>query len=450
MTSFPFQDEDLFLLPRHQGDYILYAPLRRAIVSINPALAQALQKFLTHGEARLSGDEIAYLEQLQATGIFAGPAPAPPLQPRVKDFLPFQATLFLTSRCNLRCTYCYADAGRKDVEMPWEVAKAAVDLVAENALMLGNPGFMVGFHGGGEPTVAWDLLTKTTDYAHSLAKKKNLSLEIFAASNGLLSSKQREYVAENFTNLNISLDGPEDIQNANRPTAGGKGSWQGIKETLLYFDQQSFPYGFRATITRASVSRLSEIVECFIREFNPEYIQLEPAWSCGRCLTSGETPPDDEDFINNYLEACRLAENSGVNIHYSAARLDTLTSKFCAAPGDSFTILPEGIVTSCYEITEADDPRAQLFHFGCYDNQKGEFSFDDHKLERLRGLTVDQFQHCSDCFCKWHCAGDCLSKVFEDGNASEHHGTSRCHMNRALTRQQLLKTMNTNSPEGDI
>jgi uncharacterized protein len=450
MSRFRYQHEDLFLLPQNEEQYILYAPLRRAIAAISPSLALALQKFLQEGEDGLNSTEKELLDQLEQTGIFAGPAPEPPLQPKVEEFLPFQATLFLTSRCNLRCTYCYADAGKKDVEMPWPVAKNAVDFVAANALKLGSGKMVVGFHGGGEPTVAWDLLVKITDYAHKIASENDLELEIYAASNGLLSPVQREYIAQNFSNLNISLDGPEDIQNTNRPTVGGKGSWLGIKETLDYFDQRSFPYGFRATITRVSVSRLNEIVSCFTREFKPEYIQIEPAWSCGRCLTSGETPPDDKVFIKNFIAASKQARDSGVNIHYSAARLDTLTSKFCAAPGDNFTVLPEGIVTSCYEITEGDDPRAELFHFGRFSPEKGQFEFDDAKLARLRTLTVDQFDHCSDCFCKWHCAGDCLSKVFQTSDEKQHSGSSRCEMNRALTRQQLLETMTTNPDRGEI
>lgn len=447
MIIYPFKDEDLYLLPHSGGDYILYAPLRRALISISPPMVQALQNYLNNGSKALSETEKSLLGHLAAAEMFQGEALAPPIQPSMTEFLPHQVTLFLTSRCNLRCTYCYADAGRKNIEMPWEVAKAAIDLVVANALTLGSPRFMVGFHGGGEPTVAWKLLTKATDYAHQLARENNLEVDIFAASNGLLSPKQRKYISEKFTNINISLDGPEDIQNLNRPKVNGEGSWPEIRDSLFYFDQQEFPYGFRATITKATVERLPEIVTSFIEQFQPQYIQLEPAWSCGRCLTSGEEPPDDQLFIEKYLEAKKLAAPSGINVHYSAARLDTLTSKFCAAPGDNFTVLPEGVVTSCYEITEFDDPRAELFHYGKFDFETEKFQFQDERLARLRSLTVDQFHHCSDCFCKWHCAGDCLSKVFAESGSTLHSGSSRCDMNRTLTKHQLVATLEENRKE---
>ena len=81
------------------------------------------------------------------------------------QFRPTETTLFLTRACSLRCVYCYASGGEHPNLMPWQVAKAAVDLVVENAATLGKDSVGVSFHGGGEPTIAWSLLTGMADYA---------------------------------------------------------------------------------------------------------------------------------------------------------------------------------------------------------------------------------------------------------------------------------------------
>ena len=55
------------------------------------------------------------------------------------------------------------------------------------------------------------------------------------------------------------------------------------------------------------------------------------------------------------------------------------------------------------------------------------------RLERIdRRRTL-----CQDCFCRWHCAGDCYVSSFgEDGSFDEFD--ARCHANRAITAQLLL------------
>ena len=433
MSSRCFDGEDLFVIDKGEDQYYLYAPLRRRLAIVNGALVNILARYLNQEKAELSGTEVDQIENLTTLGFFGKPVPEKPLFPESYEFCPHEVTLFLTSRCNLRCRYCYAEAGRKSIDMDWEPAQAAIDLVAKNAGLLGAPRFALGFHGGGEPTVAWELMTRCVDYAYQRAEAMGLEVEISAASNGLLSPEQCEYIVANFATLNISLDGPEDIQDSNRPCADGSGSFAAIERSLRYFDEMEFYYGIRATITERTVSRMRETVECLHQMFNFSYLHLEPAWYCGRCLTSHERPPGDDEFIANFLAAAAKAKELGIEITYSGARLGLLTSKFCGAPGDSFTVLPEGIVTSCYEVTEPEDPRAEIFHYGKYDPVGRNFVFDQQKIARLQQFSVDHLAFCQDCFCKWHCAGDCLAKVFEKSGSCAHQGSIRCRINRALT-----------------
>ena len=67
--------------------------------------------------------------------------------------------------------------------------------------------------------------------------------------------------------------------------------------------------------------------------------------------------------------------------------------------------------------------------------------FDAQRLAALRRLSVDHLPFCQDCFCKWHCAGDCLSKALESSRLERHDGTARCKINRALTLAWLQTTV---------
>lgn len=437
MSIAEHQREEIFVIPAATGRFYLYAPLRRSLAMVNQSMVNVVARFINGGMEGLSPDEAQTIENLMQQGLLGDPAPQPPVFPTAYPFCPHEVTLFLTSRCNLACRYCYADAGKKKQDMPLPVAEAAIDFVVENAGRMGSPKFAVGFHGGGEPTLAWDLLVACVAYAQQRAQASGLNLELFIATNGAMSPEKRRYLATHFTTLNISLDGPEDIQDFHRPHVDGTGSYDTVAQTLRFLDQQGVNYGIRATVTQSSVTRLTEIVETIHRRFTPRYLHLEPVWQCGRCLTSGEVPPEEMLFIDHFLNASETADRLGLNMFYSGARLDVLTSKFCAAPGDGFSVLPEGIVTSCYEVLDADDPRAGMFHYGHFDHIARKFNFDTRKLQALQKLSVEHNAHCRDCFCKWHCAGDCPAKMHHANPSAEGGGRYRCRLNRALTLKKL-------------
>ncbi|MDR0429599.1 MAG: radical SAM protein [Tannerellaceae bacterium] len=430
-------NDNLFVIRRDETTFILYSPLNRKAGVINRSGVNTIARYFE--QETLSEKEADYIGLLYENRFLNKTGLPKPIFPDNYSFMPHEVTLFLTSRCNLRCRYCYAEAGKKNEDMAFETARAAIDLVAHNAGLAGLPQFTVGFHGGGEPTMAWELMTETVKYAYQVADDKGLDVEIFAASNGMFNEKQRDFILHNFTNLNISIDGPADIQDYNRPAVNGAGSFAVIRDNLKFFDENDFSYGVRATVTERNVRRMEEVVEWFKAEFNVRYLHIEPVWQCGRCLTSGEKAPSDEDFIQYYIKAYEKAEQLGVNLIYSGLRLDALLSKFCAAPGDGFNVLPDGSVTSCYEITEKEDPKAELFHYGKYDPEKKTFEFEQEKIKRLQQYSVENIAWCRDCFCKWHCAGDCISKVFDESHSFEHQGSSRCKLNRQLTIMQLEK-----------
>jgi uncharacterized protein len=438
-----WRDEDLFAIPVGGSRYYLYAPLRQSFAVVNDAAVAAVGRYLEGGPDGLSADDAALLRSLEEQGLLGGTPPEPPLFPSQAEFRPHEVTLFLTTRCNLRCRYCYADAGRRAVEMPWETARAAVDLVAENAGWLGSPKFGVGFHGGGEPTLAWDTLVRVTEHAEARAEELGLDADLYVATNGVLPVEWREFLVEHFSTANISLDGPEDIQDYNRPRADGGGSFAAVRETIRHFDEVGFHYGVRATVTAATAPRMAEIVDRLASEFGLAYLHMEPVWQCGRCLTTGEEAPDDDVFAEGFAEAVRVGRQFGVEVTYSGARLGLLTSKFCAAPGDGFAVLPEGIATSCFEVTEAGDLRAAIFHYGRLVPESGAWEFDEARIDALRRMSVEHIEHCRDCFCKWHCAGDCLAKVFARSGAPVHLGSIRCELNRRLTLASMGELVET-------
>jgi uncharacterized protein len=445
------QREELFVVPGSKHPFYLYAPLRRVVVAMNQAAIDSVSRFLKGGPAALRPEDAGVIDRLESTGMFSTPAPPLPITPSDYVFRPHEVTLFPTTRCNLRCIYCYADAGTRHVDMPWEIAQAAIDQVVANALAVRRDDFIVGFHGGGEPTVNWPLVVQATLYAKKLAQDAGLTVKIHCASNGVLTPAQRDFIVGNFTGMNISLDGPATIQNRQRPLPNGSGSFDRVMETIHCFQEQGFPFGIRVTVTAHAGPHLKDIVR-FLHATCPtlDQVHVEPVWQCGRCKTTGERPPATEQFIGYFAEAYALARQLGFSLFYSGARLDVLTNAFCAASGDGFSVTPEGVVSSCFEVTDPSDSRAELFHYGRYDTGTKKFVFNEDRIRRLRRLKVENILHCRDCFCKWHCAGDCLAKSLPGLHPEDHAGSPRCDLNREISRlelEHLVDRMHNGNPE---
>lgn len=82
MSLHNFQSEDLFIIPHSKNTYILYAPLRRALMKINPALVIALQKYLKSDSENLTEHETDMLTQLSEASMFQGKSRKLPFTPK--------------------------------------------------------------------------------------------------------------------------------------------------------------------------------------------------------------------------------------------------------------------------------------------------------------------------------------------------------------------------------
>ena len=182
---------DIFTF-RHRGKNVIYAPLRQVIMLANDETVNLLAQ-IKEGTFRPNGDEKEnrVISLLREKGIIDGEPVKLPQPPNSKEFQPTSVTLFPTNQCNMRCIYCYASAGEAPASgMNFSMAKAAIDLVANNAKKLNERHFSVGFHGGGEPTLRWEFLVKTVEYGKKLACKLGLEATFSASTNGIFTSQK--------------------------------------------------------------------------------------------------------------------------------------------------------------------------------------------------------------------------------------------------------------------
>jgi uncharacterized protein len=425
---------ELFAIPVGPNRFIVYAPLRRAAFVANSRVINFIADLKSGAAAAPEGDLLELLRQLEIVG--AG-AEAQPITQFAGDPEPTALTLFLTTACNLRCTYCYASAGDSPARsMPIEVARRGIDFVAGNAARKGASGFEIAYHCGGEPSVNWHTMTESMDYGRAKAAELGLQVSAAEATNGMLSEHQIDWMIANLDGVSLSFDGLPAAHDKHRITIDGRGSSTRIMHTLRRFDEARFRYGIRVTVTLDQIAALADGVDYICRNFKPERIQVEPAYQLGRwaAAPSAET----EGFIEAYRQAQQRARAQGRDICYSAARLDTLTNHFCGITQDSFCLSPDGNVSACYESFTEQGQWAKVFFYGKPAEGAQGYRFDHERLNQLRSQAVQHRPHCRGCFAKWHCAGDCHHKALAVNGEGEFAGTERCHITRELTKDQII------------
>jgi len=417
---------------------IAYFPLKSLALRVNQAGVELLERLQAGPIVADAGEDLAFLEHLAGLGLVNGPPDVLPGGEPPPEPCPTRTMLLVSDRCSLSCVYCYRSASDRGDLMSREVALAAVDLLVENAVAGGQGGIDVSFHGGGEPTLNWEVLTAAMDHAQTRCVEHGLGLSSSICTNGVLGEERTRWLAEHVANIVVSVDGPPELQDAQRPLVGGGPSFPAVARTLDQLRALGKPYALRTTATALSEGRLPEIFRFLVERFHPRTICLEPLFVCGRCHTSRCSPPVAERFTDDLLRAMQLARRAGVSLQYSGGRLFYMDRIFCGASGRNFFVTPRGEVTSCLEVSCGEDPRASVFFYGRHDATSGGFVFDLERYRALGRAQVQEYATCKQCFARWHCAGDCPAKVPDVTRLGEVTNAYRCQVNRAVTRHQIF------------
>ena len=421
---------EIFAIPI-EGKFILYRPLLRLAFVGNRAMADLVLDLASREDPSAAGATEEAMTFLETLG-FLEPDPLPPPPPD-RSYRPTTAVLLLTNRCNLRCTYCYANGGEGPIQdLSLELAQVTIDHAYQNAVELGQPHFELTFHGGGEPVQAWKTLRKTTAYARS----KDLPCRTSLVSNGVWTARQREWILNNLDSLSISFDGERTTQDHQRPFPSGRGSFKAVMRTIETLDKAGFSYGIRMTATALWRGQLPEDVRFICEETGCPGMQVEPAFNIRRGEHQGATQEESEAFVEAFMEAFEIAHRADRRLTYSGARPWLLTQAFCTAPYGALIVNAGGNLVGCYEVTDQSHPLVEMSTVGRIVDSR---VVVDHQAQSVLLTHLEEKRAtCRECFCYWHCAGDCYTRSFYAQAGGRQGANPRCYMNREITARILL------------
>jgi uncharacterized protein len=180
-------------------------------------------------------------------------------------------SLAVAQKCNLGCTYCYAqqgDFGGAAKNMPLATALKSIDLlfadVTEGEKV--NVAFL-----GGEPLINRAVLRLATGYASQRARETGAIATFSITTNGtLLTEEDAEFFESNGFAVTISIDGIGAAHDAQRPFKNGRGSFDALMsrvEPLLRM-QRRMQVSARVTVTPRNLDLRETLDDLLARGFH--------------------------------------------------------------------------------------------------------------------------------------------------------------------------------------
>lgn len=180
--------------------------------------------------------------------------------------------LYLTSRCNFACEYCYEHRNSLTADNIFDLDKKQAranirDIMARNK----NPeeqNIIVLF--GGEPTLNWDVCKDAVRYAYSL----NTNVFFCLSTNGW-KFKQDQFCLDfiklshdvnHQIGLDLSFDG---VGNFRRKLLNGKDTTEGMYEVLRNVHKYGIRFNLRYTVHAGNVDLVDKDLALFDKHFNP-------------------------------------------------------------------------------------------------------------------------------------------------------------------------------------
>lgn len=411
---------------RHNGGIYLFDPATRTYASMNEAmLAFVTKPDNANSLIELSDNDRKGLtdvaEHMRKLGILIEPETA---NKTARRTLPDSSgpmnhlAIFVTTKCNLRCAYCYARGGDFEKTITRDIWRPAMDyffstISSDTTQEKANhKNLNLSIHGGGEPTIEFDILRNIVADFYEHTRAAGLEPTVGMGTNGTYGDSIQQWIIENNINVNVSLDGPRNIQNRLRPFCSGEPSYDVVVRNLQALVKAGRRASVRVTVTNESLETMEETVE-LAKQLGLAAVHFEPVSLTGRCTTSTLSIPDAQQFADKFLKCFLLGLEHDIDVYYSGMRcFEHSQQRFCAACGQNFCVTPDGNITTCYEVLDSNDPATSEFFIGKVNPVQGRVVLDQARIEKLKLRVAENMEACKGCFLRYHCAGDCPVKSF--------------------------------------
>ncbi len=309
--------------------------------------------------------------------------------------------------CNLRCTYCYAEGGAYGGErrlLTPKMARKAVRLLIREA---GDREAVTLVLFGGEPLLNMPAVEAAVEEAVLRGKETGKRVQISLTTNGtLLKPETIDFLQRHHVSVSVSLDGPSDLHDANRPDVAGQGSYAKILPKLQgLLKNCTAPVAARVTLTPDQWTRIEEVYD-HLMGLGFHEVGIAPASPITTDLLPDSVQEEEllEGFatmtqrFKDEAEQGRILPFSNILDLLGRLHLGQTQSVACGAGFGYLAVDADGNFFPCHRLAGEESFRVGNLDSGA----------DAEKIvSSLATLTDGKAEMCSDCWARTLCTGGC-------------------------------------------
>jgi radical SAM protein with 4Fe4S-binding SPASM domain len=210
----------------------------------------------------------------------------------------------ITSKCNLKCIHCYANAGeQRKEELSTEDAKRFLDDLAEMRIP-------ILLFSGGEPLLRKDLFELAS---HITSKGIKCSL----STNGTLINEEtaEKLKKAGFSYIGVSIDGMKETNDRFR---GVSGAFNRAFEGLLNSKQAGIMTGIRFTVTKYNIGDIPAVIDLLAENNIPRFCLYH-------LVPSGRAEFRDDITLKQRRELIDWLFDKAIQLHDDGYKTEILT-----------------------------------------------------------------------------------------------------------------------------
>lgn len=328
-----------------------------------------------------------------------------------------------TYNCSFRCSYCYErhrlSRGEEwlghnmSLEMVDDIMKAAENM-QERGIRIRDITLF-----GGEPFLKEN--RELVEYICSKAKKLNIPL--VAVTNGYELEYFMDILKEySFESLQITLDGPKEINDRRRIHRDGTGSFDKILENIALTVDNGIKVNLRVNVGPENLDSAFSIKEILEKKG----LAGSDHFSFYFKATTGENYPGKDHGVSD-KEVYEMLRKRGLSCFEAAEHESAYTGilnglksyakkedffraspVYCGAEQGMYIIDPDGIIYSCWDLLAKEE-----LAIGAVDSGREKLALD-LSMTQWRTRCVDNMPKCRVCPYIFICSGGCAGAAYAE------------------------------------
>lgn len=173
---------------------------------------------------------------------------------------PLTLIVKVTRSCNLRCVYCSEWRARSPT-MTISTLEALISRALEDSPSL----VQFAWHGGEPTLVPLEFYRRVVEFQRRYARPEQVISSGIQTNGTLLDDRWVAFLQEGGLSVGVSLDGPPELHDKVRRTAGDRPTWRTIRGGLDRLERAGIPYGVSMVLSAEMVALGPERIWDFIR-----------------------------------------------------------------------------------------------------------------------------------------------------------------------------------------